>query len=196
MMLNGEVRRWATPFVCVQILLETSSWSQSFTLPSPRLLLVLNCLPRDIVKPELGVTHSWVLLVKVVLRTGQGILLTSVCRKPTGPTLISWCRCCSWAGQWVLSESPLKATCWTFSEMKTLKETVFVITDVLRFWELLVFASTSQTFSLNTIIETMILLEGKGHYQVREVLERPRTETGNYPGLWFARTMFQNGPPE
>ena len=83
---------------------------QSSTLPGPGLPLVLNCLPGDIVKPELGITHTWVLLVKVALKTGQGILLTSVCRKPTEPTLISWCRCRSWAGQWVFSESPLKAT--------------------------------------------------------------------------------------
>ena len=159
MMLNGEVwRRWATLFVCVQISLAASSWSQSSTLPGPRLPLVLNCLPGDTVKPELGITHTWVVLVKVALRTGQGILLTSVCRKLTGPILISWCRCCSLAEQWIFSESPLKATRCTFGEMNRLKELVFGycthITEVLRCREMLVFASDSWTFSLSTTMET------------------------------------------
>ena len=69
---------------------------------------------------ELGITHSWVVLVKVALRTGQGILLTSLCRKLTGPILRS-------LGRSTGSKPPLKATHWICSETKRLKELFWLV---------------------------------------------------------------------
>ena len=88
---------------------------------------MLNHPPWDIMKPKLGITHTWVLTGQHGAEHRAGHTADVSVRQATWALAQPLMQVPLRGGQWAPSESPFEAVCYMFTEMKGMEEPVLTI---------------------------------------------------------------------